>query len=352
MYAVELAKALRRLGVTPFIAALGASPDRLDADTGGLPIFYHDCRLEWMDDPWEDVNRSGDWLLQLAERLDPDLIHLNGYAHAARSFRQPVLVVGHSCVYSWYWAVKGRAPSARWHAYREAVRAGLRAAGGVTAPTAFMLRALRRHYGDFSMVPPIPNGRRRIDFPQAPKRPFILSAGRIWDEAKNVGALARIAHRLSWPVAAAGAQDHPEGGRMTFDNVDMLGLLTQRQFSDWLSRASIYALPAFYEPFGLSVLEAGLAGCVLVLGDIPSLREIWDGAALFVPPARTDMLEAALIRLIGDERLRRELGGKARKRALGYTVEAMARAYAGLYETLAGRDGMMKGSRARPIGAR
>ncbi len=32
-------------------------------------------------------------------------------------------------------------------------------------------------------------------------------------------------------------------------------------------------LPARYEPFGLSVLEAALSGCALVLGDIPSLRE-------------------------------------------------------------------------------
>jgi hypothetical protein len=32
-----------------------------------------------------------------------------------------------------------------------------------------------------------------------------------------------------------------------------------------------------------SAREAGLAGCALILGDIPSLREIWDASALFVP---------------------------------------------------------------------
>ena len=35
-------------------------------------------------------------------------------------------------------------------------------------------------------------------------------------------------------------------------------------------------LPARYEPFGLSILEAALSGCALVLGDLPSLRELWD----------------------------------------------------------------------------
>ena len=40
--------------------------------------------------------------------------------------------------------------------------------------------------------------------------------------------------------------------------------------------------------FGFSVLEAALSGCALVLGDIPSLREIWGDAALFVPPDDTE----------------------------------------------------------------
>jgi glycogen(starch) synthase len=43
-------------------------------------------------------------------------------------------------------------------------------------------------------------------------------------------------------------------------------------------------LPARYEPFGLSVLEAALSGCALVLGDIASLREVWGGAACYVRP--------------------------------------------------------------------
>jgi hypothetical protein len=43
-------------------------------------------------------------------------------------------------------------------------------------------------------------------------------------------------------------------------------------------------LPARYEPFGLSVLEAALSGCALVPGDIASLRGNWDGVAEFVCP--------------------------------------------------------------------
>lgn len=337
-YTIELARALKAAGVTPFIAALGNPSRALPPDYGGLPVFRHACRLEWMQNSREDVRRSGKWLLRLADHLKPDVVHLNGYTHAANPFRAPVLVVGHSCVFSWHWAVKGCAPSATWDPYRKAVTAGLAAARVVTAPTAAMLEELRRHYGDFRRIAPIANGRRAADFPRGRKEPLIFSAGRLWDEAKNVEPLATAAGRLPWPVVLAGEHRHPEGGQKHFENVTFLGFLSQLQFSAWLSRAAVYALPALYEPFGLTVLEAGLAGCALVLGDIPSLRETWDDAAVFVSPRRADLLEKELSRLIGDERLLRHYALKARKRALNFTVEKMASRYKALYAALAGHE--------------
>ena len=35
-------------------------------------------------------------------------------------------------------------------------------------------------------------------------RTFVLTAGRLWDEAKNVAALADVAPTLTWPVYLAG----------------------------------------------------------------------------------------------------------------------------------------------------
>ncbi len=46
--------------------------------------------------------------------------------------------------------------------------------------------------------------------------------------------------------------------------------------------ATVFASMARYEPFGLAVLEAAQAGMRLVLSDIPTFRELWDGAAIFV----------------------------------------------------------------------
>ena len=68
---------------------------------------------------------------------------------------------------------------------------------------------------------------------------------------------------------------HPQGGVAALPLLEALGKLPAAEMKLWFAHAAIYCLPARYEPFGLSVLEAGLSGCALVLGDIPSLREIW-----------------------------------------------------------------------------
>jgi glycosyltransferase involved in cell wall biosynthesis len=116
--------------------------------------------------------------------------------------------------------------------------------------------------------------------------------------------------------------------------VQRLGRLSPAALAAWLGCAAIFALPARYEPFGLSALEAGLAGCALVLGDIPSLRDIWDGAALFVPPEQPAALADTLRGLIKHAAHREHWARQARRHALEYTPERMAQAYVALYAEL------------------
>jgi glycosyltransferase involved in cell wall biosynthesis len=118
----------------------------------------------------------------------------------------------------------------------------------------------------------------------------------------------------------------------------MLGELPPDELAEWMARASIYALPARYEPFGLSVLEAALAGCALVLGDLPSLREVWEQAAVYVPPGDPGALQHALAALIRDPLLRGVLAASARARAARFTPACMAEAYRALYDELCGDE--------------
>lgn len=334
-YAMELTGALAAHGVEVVLASMGAPlsrSQRKDAVAhANLEVRDSRFKLEWMDDPWADVARAGEWLLELERDCAPDVVHLNGYAHGSLPWRAPVLIVAHSCVLSWWRAVKGALPPARWTRYAEAVTEGLRAAGVVVAPTHAMMDALESNYGFLREVRVIPNARDPERFVPLKKQPFILSAGRIWDEAKNLQALAGVAPDLPWPVRVAGPQTGPDGGAAKLRNVEWLGRRSTAGMAHLYGHAAIYALPARYEPFGLSVLEAALAGCALVLGDIPSLRENWRDAARFVSPGDAAALRETLMELARDPGRRALLGERARQTALGFRPASMARSYLQAY---------------------
>ena len=340
-YALELVRALEPHGVKVALATMGAplSPEQRKAADAleNLEVFESAYRLEWMDDPWEDVAAAGAWLLGLERELQPDLIHLNGYVHAALPWSAPTMVVGHSCVLSWWEAVKGEAAPAQWQRYEREVRRGLQAADRVVAPTGAMLGALAKHYGPLPRSTIIPNGTRADLFMPHPKEPFISAAGRLWDEAKNIATVAAVAEELEWPVYVAGNAKHPGGEHIHFEGVTLLGYLPQPELAMWLGRAAIYVHPARYEPFGLAVLEAALCGCALVLGDIPSLREVWDDAAVYVEPDDHEALRERLLHLTQHPDERERLARRALERARRYTSERMAAGYLGLYKNLCER---------------
>ena len=127
----------------------------------------------------------------------------------------------------------------------------------------------------------------------------------------------------------------PTGQSATIRNAHVLGRLDSRHMAALLGRAAVFALPARYEPFGLSVLEAALSGCALVLGDIPSLRENWDGAAEFVPPNSDEALVSALDRLAESPAHRKTLALAAIDRARRFTPHAMAESYLDAYRRAA-----------------
>ena len=327
-FALELVRGLAARGVRVTLATMGAEPTadqraRL-AESAAARVETSSFALEWMDDPWHDVDRAGEWLLALAEEVRPDVVHLNGFAHGALSWRAPVIVTGHSDVLSWYEAVHGTDAPAEWDEYRRRVSAGLAGADLLTAPTRAMLDSLVYFHRPRCETLVVANARSLPPAPTCCKEELVLSAGRLWDEAKNLAALAEVAPRLPWRVELVG-----EGGP--------IGRVAWPDLLDRMRRAAIFALPARYEPFGLAPLEAALCGCALVLGDVPSLREVWGDAAVFVPPDDTALLEAALRRLILDADLRARASEAAKLRAGRYTPERMTAGYLEAYERVRAR---------------
>ncbi|HET9198428.1 MAG TPA: glycosyltransferase family 4 protein [Solirubrobacterales bacterium] len=340
-YTTELATALEARGHEAVVATMG--PPLRPGQRARLPRRVHEseCRLEWMADPWDDVAAAGEWLRELEEEERPDAVHLCSYAHGAVEFAAPKVLVAHSCVLSWWRAVHGAEAPPEWDRYREEMAAGLRGADAVVAPSRAMLRELERDHdlrrgraGVIHNGTPPPTGRKPLapsgNRPVGGRRGLVLGSGRFWDPAKNLAALDAAAAGLAWPVAVAGDLGEGDPPR----HAESLGALSAAELAAFRRRAPIYAAPARYEPFGLGILEAAAEGCALVLGDIPSLRELWGDAAIFVDPRDHRSLHRALATLIARPRLREELGALAESRAGDYSIDLFSQGYERLYTHL------------------
>jgi glycosyltransferase involved in cell wall biosynthesis len=135
-----------------------------------------------------------------------------------------------------------------------------------------------------------------------------------------------------WPVRLAGALHGPNASSAALRHAEMLGPLSPSAMHEQMSRAAIFFSPALYEPFGLAVLEAASHGCALVLADIPTFRELWMDAALFVAAKDATGFTAAINRLAANPTEREVLGQRAAARAADFTptrqMEGVRRVYA------------------------
>jgi len=341
-YVLDLARWLGHRGIEVVVVNMGRASTRVQRrEASSIPtlsLVELPLKLEWMDDPWSEVEQAGERLLELERLHRPDVVHLSGYAHGALPFAAPKLVVAHSCIASWWQAVHGVPAPASYDVYRARVARGLRSADAVVCVSRFMQQALADHYDFRGPSRVIHNGCDAASLMPDFKEELVFSAGRFWDAAKNLAVLNAAAPEISWPVVAAGDDTRPPGAAgdpLLFpDHVHLLGRLSRAETAAWLGKAAIFALPARYEPFGLSVLEAALSGCALVLGDIPSLRELWDGAALFVQPDDERGLAVAIAGLVSQPALRAQLASEAARRGKRWSMQTMLDQYLSVYQSM------------------
>jgi glycosyltransferase involved in cell wall biosynthesis len=340
-YSLDLARLLMARGIEIVLAVMGPAPDRAQrAEAAVIPnleLCHRPFDLEWFQNvSAAELARSSDWLLSLAEQHDIDVVHLNGYAHASAGWSVPVVVVAHSCVYSWWLGVHGTAPPAQYGVYWHRVAAGLRAASAVVAPSRWMLENLRSLYRmPLTKSEVVPNFTLSKARAAVVKGAFVAASGRFWDTAKNLRLLDDIAGQVRWPILVAGKLEGPDGTTGTAESVRTVGQLSRSEMAAWLSTAAIFAHPARYEPFGLAVLEAALSGCALLLSDIPSLRELWERCAVFASAENPEEWIEKLNRLIANTGERAQLAERATARAAEFLPEATAARYLDLYRRVA-----------------
>jgi len=134
--------------------------------------------------------------------------------------------------------------------------------------------------------------------------PYFLYLGQ-WKSYKNVPllieAFARVvAQRPEVQLVIAGHDPrHPEipaaASRLADGSVVLPGHLPDDAVTDLYRAAAAVVVPSKAEGFGLPVLEAMSCGVTVVCSDIPVLRELADGVAIFCDPTSADSFAAGMM---------------------------------------------------------
>lgn len=326
-YAADLATLLAARGWQVTIAVMGpaaSAAQRARVDAAGVALINTGLMPEWLAADEREARAAADGVAALARTCGAHLVQLNNPFCAIAAFAMPVLSVVHSCVATWWDAARG-GPLPHDLAWRAALTgAGLAASDYVVTPSAAFSSAVAGRYA-LPVVPgTVHNGRDLAPVAPGKMRDFAFTAGRLWDAGKNVALLDAAAAQLDIPFEAAGTLVAPHGERVALENLCHVGQLDAAALEAKLAARPIFVSAATYEPFGLAVLEAAHAGCALVLSDIPSFRELWDGAAHFVAPDDAAGFAASIHMLVHDGSARQARGAAAQMRAGRYTATAMA----------------------------
>jgi glycosyltransferase involved in cell wall biosynthesis len=290
--------------------------------------------LDWLADTPGQVAEAARALATIAARARVQTIQLHTPALAAdTAWPAPVIVAAHSCVGTWWQAVRGGSmpTDLAWRA--DAVERGLAAADAVITPSHSFATALQTRYGIARPIHAIHNGRHPVA--AAGRRGLhVFTAGRLWDAGKNIATLDAAAALLGRPVLAAGPAGGPNGARIECRHLQLLGPLDEAAMAAQFAAAPVFVSLARYEPFGLAVLEAAQAGCALVLSDIATFRELWDCAALFVDPDDPIALADLLNGLLRLPARCAHLGDLAAQRAGAFDVDIMVAATWGVHQDM------------------
>lgn len=339
----ELAAGLLRSDCAVALVSLGRMPSPSQQawadeqiEHWGARFRYEalDTPLEWMNDNERAFSGAAPTLTQITDEFDPELLLSSQYCFGALPCDLPRIVIAHSDVLSWAEACRpdGLEQSEWLDTYIAHVQNGLDGADAVVAPTQWMLDALARNF----TLPPersvIANGRTLPGVDMAAKRRMqAVTAGRLWDEAKNVKLLEAVDSPI--PLLIAGESQH-ESSSLTTNGADirLLGSLHETAMLSLLRESAIYICTSRYEPFGLAPLEAAQCGCAVLANDIPSLREVWgDSALYFTGP---DSLSSWLWRLSDHPWLLNEAREIAANHSRSFTAERMTESYLDLFKSI------------------
>ena len=338
-FAQELASGLLGKGFGVALAVLGGVPSAAHqaqcarlASTYGERFWWEvlGAQLEWMPENEAAYCAAEESLVRLCNEFGADVLHANQFCFGALPLQIPKIVTAHSDVLSWADHCRGgKLEASAWlRRYERLVTEGLEGADAVIAPTDWMLGALALNFTLPRRTHVIANGRTLLTQRCGERQLQAITAGRLWDEAKDVGFLIGVSS--PFPILAAGDCKDESARRLPDRNgITWLGRLCEEELLARFRESAIYICTSRYEPFGLAPLEAALCGCAVVARDIASLREVWANGALYFSDQAS--LSAVLHRLYANPNHLKGAQTNSLRRARHFTAERMVDAYASLF---------------------
>jgi glycosyltransferase involved in cell wall biosynthesis len=119
------------------------------------------------------------------------------------------------------------------------------------------------------------------------------------------------------------------------DTVVLTGYVPEGDLPALYYGALCFVYPSYFEGFGLPPLEAMKCGTPVIVGDRTSLPEVVGDAALAIDPFDVEAIAGAIMRLIDDSALRRELSVKGQERSRTFSWLDTARKTLAVYEEVA-----------------
>ncbi|HVS33403.1 MAG TPA: glycosyltransferase family 1 protein [Thermoanaerobaculia bacterium] len=171
----------------------------------------------------------------------------------------------------------------------------------------------------------VPNGVDEFFSPGGEEGNYILYVGTL-EPRKGVADLIAVWESLPAPRPRLVLCGDP-GWRTSIANeaVEIAGFVTRERLRDLYRGAMAFVYPSRFEGFGIPPLEAMACGAPVIASRTGAIPEYAGEAALTVRPGDRGELRAALVRLLGDAGLRRELRARGAMRAAAYSWDESAR---------------------------
>ncbi len=171
----------------------------------------------------------------------------------------------------------------------------------------------------------VPNGVDPFFTPAAGEENYLLCAGTL-EPRKGIDLLVDAWGSLPPPRPRLVLCGDPGWRTRVPEGIEVTGYVTRTRLRELYQHALAFVYPSRYEGFGIPPLEAMACGAPVIATRTGAIPEFAEGAAVLIPPGDRDALRAALVRVIGDGALRRDLRtlGPARARAWGWERGATA----------------------------